>query len=314
MNSGKKREGRQLIFAKHRLFLIGLYTFLCIISMVILPFPSVYRWRNQGSEKVKVMFMVTQVPSGRMGIWSGSVDSKGHALPTVTGCLLATWEQWKSNEQKGSVDPALPSPFSCCCEFTERSPWAPASWALPKGAINEPATAASEISVFFYGPVIPLSPLIMQQSETRSNETAPGPACLPWCVNSSRTLCVLVSCVWCGLTDHWLSNLRIWLSPEGQMSDLQVRAIFPLLWPALMGWYLNTQPWWKDNPPHLTLDATVNEAWGLVRLIPQSQLVPWGEELGSAESEPWLHAARYETLADPGFLPGEIQTECLPTC
>lgn len=196
MNSGKKREGRQLIFAKHRLFLIGLYTFLCIISMVILPFPSVYRWRNQGSEKVKVMFMVTQVPSGRMGIWSGSVDSKGHALPTVTGCLLATWEQWKSNEQKGSVDPALPSPFSCCCEFTERSPWAPASWAVPKGAINEPATAASEISVFFYGPVIPLSPLIMQQSETRSNETGPRARLSSlMCEFQQDSLCADILCV-----------------------------------------------------------------------------------------------------------------------
>lgn len=91
------------------------------------------------------------------------------------------------------------------------------------------------------------------------------------------------------------------------MSGLRVRAIFPLPWPALMGWCLNTQPWWKDTPPHLTLGVTVNEAWGLVRLIPQSQLVPRGEELGSAKSEPWLHAARYETLADPGFLPGEIQ-------
>lgn len=43
----------------------------------------------------------------------------GHAPPTTPGCLLGTWEPWKSNECKGLVGPALPLPrcFSFRCDL-----------------------------------------------------------------------------------------------------------------------------------------------------------------------------------------------------
>lgn len=69
----------------------------------------------------------------------------------------------------------------------------------------------------------------------------------------------------------------------------------------------------RDTPPRLPLGDTkigalVNEAGGWWRCFPEADWCHEERRLGSAKSEWQLHAARYETLMNLGFLPRERQT------
>lgn len=128
----------------------------------------------------------------------------------------------------------------------------------------------------FWGPTSPSPPRPLHSScqfVTRENETGPQgqPAWLLGCVNSGRTLGELIPYVCCGLIHHWPSNLRIWLSPEGQMSKWGVRAIFPVHWPAPVGWWLNTWPQWEETPLQTCL-------WGIQRWV------HWLMKLGAGDA------------------------------
>lgn len=110
------------------------------------------------------------------------------------------------------------------------------------------------------------SPLHSSCSNQRQEQTKPATASR-MCEFRQNSPRVDTHCGWCGLTRHWPSNVRIGLSPEGQMSELGVRTVFH---------FTGLLPWGGDGtlchsggeqpstpaPGDSEMGALVNEAGG----------------------------------------------------
>lgn len=157
-------------------------------------------------------------------------------LPNVPGCLFLPGNH-KSQMNNKEISGSSPSQMFTFALGLQRRASGCLQGCCIRVLLMSNSNLVLEIGIFS-GVLLPLPLHLSCQSKTRANETGPQgqPGWLQGCVNSGRTLSELILSVCCGLIHPWPSNLRIWLSPEGQMSELGVRAIFLVHWPAPVGW------------------------------------------------------------------------------
>lgn len=164
-----------------------------------------------------------------------------------------------------------------------------------------------EISVFLYGPaILPSPPLHSSCSNQRQDQmklAIMASLASSVCEFRQNSPCVDTLCVWCGLMCHWPSNLRIWLSPEGQMS-VRSKSYFStsLVFSHRAGTEHSAMVG-GNTPLHLSLGDTemgmlVNQPAGWGDCFLKANKCHEERSLCSAKSVSWLHEARYER--DPG--------------